>query len=98
MSNSTGVDGGDVTERVRDYHRKTDRLPYPNISKEFLGKIDTSTSYVIEKIVSRLEMDAGGLWRVPCVRLSLNAMCSKKSSIALSNSTRQTHDLAYVEA
>ena len=39
--------------------RKTNRLPYPHISNEFPGKIDTSTQpYVIGKIVSRLEMDS----------------------------------------
>ena len=53
-----GVDGGGVTERVRGYQRKTDRLPYQNISKEFPGKIDTSTPYVVGKVVSRLEMDS----------------------------------------
>ena len=31
---------------------------YPHISKEFPRKIDTSTSYVIGKVVSRLEMDS----------------------------------------
>jgi hypothetical protein len=50
--------GGGVTERVRGYQRKTDHLPYPNVSKEFPGKIDTSTPYVVGKIVSRLEMDS----------------------------------------
>jgi hypothetical protein len=53
-----GVDGGGVTERVRGYQRKTDRLPHPQVSKEFPGKIDTSTPYVIGKVVSRLEMDS----------------------------------------
>ena len=43
---------------MRGYQRKTDRLPYPHISEEFPGKIDTSTPYVIGKIVSRLEMDS----------------------------------------
>jgi hypothetical protein len=42
----------------RDYQRKTDRLPYPHISKEFPGKVDTTTPYVIGKVVSRLEMDS----------------------------------------
>ncbi len=50
--------GDGVTERVLGYQRKTNRLPYPNISKEFPGKVDTSTRYVIEKVVSRLEMDS----------------------------------------
>jgi len=40
------------------YQRKTDLLPYQDISKEFPGKIDTSTPYVIAKVVSRLEMDS----------------------------------------
>ena len=52
------IDGGGVTERVRGYRRKTNKLPYPHISKEFPGKIDTTTPYVIGKIVSRLEMDS----------------------------------------
>jgi hypothetical protein len=53
-----GVDGGGVTERVRGYQRKTNRLPYPHISEEFPGKVDTTTPYVIGKVVSRLEMDS----------------------------------------
>ena len=53
-----GVDGGGVTERVRGYQRKTDRLPYPHISKKLPGKIDTSSPYIIGKVVSRLEMDS----------------------------------------
>jgi hypothetical protein len=53
-----GVDGGGVTERVRGFQRKTTRLPYPHITEEFPGKIETSTPYVIGKIVSRLEMDS----------------------------------------
>jgi hypothetical protein len=53
-----GVDRGGVTERVRGFQKKTNRLPYPQISKEFPGKIDTSTPYVVGKIVSRLEMDS----------------------------------------
>ena len=47
-----------MREGVARYQRKTDRLPYPHISKEFPGKIDTSTPYVIAKVVSRLEMDS----------------------------------------
>ena len=43
---------------MRGYQRKTDRLPYPHISEEFPGKIDTTTPYVIGKVVSRLEMDS----------------------------------------
>jgi hypothetical protein len=53
-----GVDGGGVTERVRGYQRKTTQLPYPHISNQFPGKIDTTTPYVIGKVVSRLEMDS----------------------------------------
>ena len=53
-----GIDGGGVTERIRGYQRKTNRVPYPHMSKEFPGKADTSTPYVIGKVVSRLEMDS----------------------------------------
>jgi hypothetical protein len=53
-----GIDGGGVSERVRGFHRKTNKLPHPQVSKEFPGRIDTSTPYVIGKIVSRLEMDS----------------------------------------
>jgi hypothetical protein len=53
-----GVDGGGVTERVRGYRRKTNKLPHRQVSREFPGKIDTTTPYVIGKIVSRLEMDS----------------------------------------
>jgi hypothetical protein len=53
-----GVEGGCVTERVRGYRRKTNRQPYPPISTQFPGKIDTTTPYVINKVVSRLEMDS----------------------------------------
>src|SRR4029077_447155 len=47
-----GVDGSAVPDRTRGYRRKTDQLPYPHISKHFPGKIDTSTPYVIGKVVS----------------------------------------------
>jgi hypothetical protein len=53
-----GVHVSGVTDRTRGYRRKTNRLPYPHISKEFPGKIDTTTPCVIGKIVSRLEMDS----------------------------------------
>jgi hypothetical protein len=53
-----GINGGGVKERVRGYQRRTNKLPHPQVSKEFPGKIDTSTPYVMEKIVSRLEMDS----------------------------------------
>ena len=39
-----GIDGGAVNERVRGYQRKTNKLPHPQVSKEFPGKIDTSDS------------------------------------------------------
>ena len=52
------IDGDGVPERVRGYQRKTNRLPYPHITEEFPGKIDTSTAYVMAKVVSRLEMDS----------------------------------------
>jgi hypothetical protein len=53
-----GVEGGGVVDRVRGYRRRTNKLPHPQVSKEFPGTVDTSTPYVIGKIVSRLEMDS----------------------------------------
>jgi hypothetical protein len=53
-----GVEGCGVTERVRGYQRKTNKLPHPQVSQDFPGKVDTSTPYVIGKVVSRLEMDS----------------------------------------
>ena len=53
-----GVDGGGVTERIRGYRRKTNKLPHPQVTAEFPGKVDTSTPYVIGKVVSRLETDS----------------------------------------
>jgi hypothetical protein len=52
------VDGGGFTERVRGVQRKTNKLPHPQVSREFPGKVETCTSFVIGKIVSRLEMDS----------------------------------------
>jgi hypothetical protein len=53
-----GVVNRTITDRVRGYRRKTNRLPHPHISKEFPGKVDTSTPYIIGKVVSRLAMDS----------------------------------------
>jgi hypothetical protein len=53
-----GVAGGGVVDRVRGYRRQTNKLPHPHVSKQFPGKVDTSTPYVVGKIVSRLEMDS----------------------------------------
>ena len=53
-----GVDGGGVTERIRGYRRKTNKLPHPKVSQDFPGKVDISTPYVIGKAVSRLEADS----------------------------------------
>jgi hypothetical protein len=53
-----GIDGGGVTERIRGYRRKTNKLPHPQVSKDFQGKIDASTPYIIGKVVSRLETDS----------------------------------------
>ena len=68
---------------------RTDRLPYPHISKEFPGKVDTSTPYVIGKIVSRLEMDSR--W---ALARSVRALVAERDALkenlkAVSRSTRQ---------
>jgi hypothetical protein len=79
-----GVDGGDVTERVRGYQRKTNRLPYGHISKEFPGKIDTSTPYVIGKVVSRLEMDSR--W---ALARAVRALVAERDALKETHETRQ---------
>jgi len=38
--------------------KKDQPLAYPHITEEFPGKVDTTTPYVVGKIVSRLEMDS----------------------------------------
>ena len=84
-----GVEGGGVIDRVRGFQRKTNKLPYPHISKEFPGKIDTSTPYVISKIVSRLEMDSR--W---ALARSIRALVAERDALkenlkAVSRSNRQ---------
>jgi hypothetical protein len=53
-----GVDGGGVVDRVRGYRRKTNKPPFPNVPKEFPGRIDTSTRYILEKVCTRLQADS----------------------------------------
>ena len=54
-----GVDGGGVTERIRGFRRKSDRLPYPNTPGVSRGeKINTSTAYIMSHVVGRLEADS----------------------------------------
>ena len=86
-----GIDGGGVTERVRGYQRKTDRVPYPHISKEFPGKIDTSTPYVIGKVIARLEMDSR--W---ALARSVRALIAERDALKEKLETRQcaTSDVA----
>jgi hypothetical protein len=79
-----GVDGGGVTERVRGFQRITNRLPYPHISKEFPGKIDTTTPYVIGKVVSRLEMDSR--W---ALARSVRALVAERDALKGKLDTRQ---------
>ena len=79
-----GIDGGGVTERVRGYQRQTDRLPRPNVSKEFPGKVGTSTPYVVGKIVSRLEMDSR--W---ALARSVRALVAERDALKEKLETRQ---------
>jgi hypothetical protein len=51
-----GVDGGGVTERVREFRRKTDRLPYPNAPAGVAGNSDSD--FVMSHVVGRLEQDS----------------------------------------
>ena len=81
--------GGGVTERVRGYQRKADRLPYPHISEQFPGKVDTTTPYVLGKVVSRLEMDSR--W---ALARSVRALVAERDALkenlkAVSRSNRQ---------
>ena len=83
-----GIDGGGVTERVRGFQRKTNKLPHPQVSKEFPGRIDTSTPYIIGKVVSRLEMDLR--W---ALARSVRALVSERDMLREKlegNSSRQT--------
>jgi hypothetical protein len=85
------INGGGITERVRGYQRKTDRLPYPHISEQFPGKIDTSTPYVLGKVVSRLEMDSR--W---ALARSIRALVAERNGLKEKLESRQssTSDLA----
>ena len=58
--------------------------PYPNISKQFPGKIGTSTPYVIGKIVSRLEMDSR--W---ALARSLRALVAERDALKESSKAVQ---------
>jgi hypothetical protein len=82
-----GVDGGGVVDRVRGYRRKTNRLPYPHISKECPGKIDTSTPYVIGKVVSRLEADSR--W---ALARSVRALVAERDALKEKLETQQTNE------
>ena len=82
------INGGGVIDRVRGYQRKTNKLPHPQVSREFRGKIDTSTPYVIGKVVSRLEMDSR--W---ALARSVRALVSERDMLREKlegNSSRQT--------
>jgi hypothetical protein len=86
-----GINGGGVTERVRGYQRKTDHLPYPQVSQKFPGKIDTSTPYVIGKVVSRLEMDSR--W---ALARSVRALVAERDALREKLGSRRT-DVPHVE-
>ena len=79
------IDSGGGAERVRGYRRKTNRLPYPHIPKEFPGKIDTTTPYVIGKVVSRLEMDSR--W---ALARSVRALVADRDALKEKLDSRQT--------
>jgi hypothetical protein len=86
-----GVDGCAVTDRVRGYRRRTNKLPHPQVSKEFPGKIDTTTPYVIGKVVSRLEADAR--W---ALARSVRALVAERDALKEKLDTRQS-DVPNVE-
>jgi hypothetical protein len=86
-----GVEGGGVVDRVRGYRRKTNKLPHPHVSKEFPGKIDTSTPYIIGKVVSRLEMDSR--W---ALARSVRALVAERDVLKEKLGSRQTE--THIEA
>ena len=74
------IDGDGATSALRGYQRKTNRLPYPHITEEFPGKIDTTTAYVMARLFRVWRWTADGPWHVPCGRLLPTATRLKKSS------------------
>jgi len=48
--------GCNISDRIRGFRRKCDRLPIPKDLPT--GKCQTDTPYIIGKVVSRLEMDS----------------------------------------
>ena len=74
-----------MTGRVRGYRRRAGHRPYPHISKEFPGKIETSAPYVISKIVSRLEMYSP--W---ALARSVRALVAERDALREKLGSRQT--------
>jgi hypothetical protein len=66
------------------YRRQAYRLPYPHVTKEFPDKIDTSTPYVIGKVVSRLELDSR--W---ALARSVRALVAERDALKEKLDTRQ---------
>ena len=66
-------------------------MPHPHISIEFPGKIDTSTPYVIGKVIARLEMDSR--W---ALARSVRALIAERDALKEKLETRQcaTSDVA----
>jgi hypothetical protein len=85
------TNGGGISERVRGYRCKTNHLPYPHISEEFPGKVDTSAPYIIGKVVSRLEMNSR--W---ALARSVRALVAERDALKKKLETRQcgTSDVA----
>ena len=67
-----GVDGGGVTERVRGYQKKTNRLRIRTSQKSFPAKSTRPRPMSSARSFRVWRWTAGGLWRVRCVRLSPN--------------------------
>ena len=82
-----GVDGSAVTDRTRGYRRKANKLPHPQVSKEFPGMIDTSTPYIIGKVVSRLEMDSR--W---ALARSVRALVAERDAVKEKLENRKTDE------
>jgi hypothetical protein len=52
-----GIDGGGVTERIRGFERKTNKLPV-QVTPDRSGKCQTDTPYIFTHVIARLEQDS----------------------------------------
>ncbi len=54
---ANAAQGGNITERIRGFSRRTNKLPHGRVNKDHPGKCQTDTPYVMSHVVGRLETD-----------------------------------------